>query len=127
MFPTRRSLWWSSTAVIVTGGLAVVFTASARPAALVLRRVIDRASRAKNPSGSRSNVGVSSIRDVHYEPDREDARLDVYFPSSLASGERRPTVVWVHGGAWISGTKEAAGHYFEMLALGGYTVVAVEY
>ena len=36
-------------------------------------------------------------------------------------------MVWIHGGAWISGTKEVAAPYFEMLARGGFTVIAVEY
>jgi acetyl esterase/lipase len=70
---------------------------------------------------------VSSIADVHYDAGEPDARLDVYFPSFVARGERLPTVIWIHGGAWISGRKDAAAHYFELLAGSGMTVIAVEY
>ena len=71
--------------------------------------------------------GVASITDEHYDPGHPDARLDVYFPSSTTPYEGLPTVVWIHGGAWVAGRKEDAAPYFEMLALEGLTVVAVEY
>ena len=70
---------------------------------------------------------VVSIIDEPYADDEPDARLDVYFPSTTAPGARLPTVVWVHGGAWISGHKESAAPYFALLAATGFTVVAVEY
>jgi len=124
-FGKRRLLWWSSAGV--TGGVVVTFMMSARPGALVLRCLLARASRRTSPSATRSTAEVASITDAQYAPGVADARLDVYFPSSLGAGERRPTVVWIHGGAWISGTKEVAAPYFRTLARGGITVIAVEY
>jgi len=38
-----------------------------------------------------------------------------------------PTIVWTHGGAWISGNKRDAAPYFAILASAGYTVVAPDY
>ena len=110
----------------LTGGLAVAFIWSARPGALVFRSLLEQWSRVTRPSSGR-NPAVASIADVHYDPGEPDARLDVYFPSSVATGERLPAVIWMHGGAWIAGTKDAAAHYFELLAASGITVVAVEY
>ncbi len=100
---------------------------SVRPGALVLRYLLERTPRATRPPGTRTTAGVTSITDVPYEPGEADALLDVYFPSRIAAGERRPTIVWIHGGAWISGAKEVAAHYFAMLAGSGFTVIAVEY
>ncbi|MCU7203596.1 alpha/beta hydrolase, partial [Turicibacter sanguinis] len=38
-----------------------------------------------------------------------------------------PTVVWIHGGGWVSGSKEHARGYFKLLADQGYNVISVQY
>jgi acetyl esterase/lipase len=38
-----------------------------------------------------------------------------------------PTVVWVHGGAWISGLKEDVDPYLRLLAARGFTTVSLDY
>ncbi|OTG67911.1 alpha/beta hydrolase [Acinetobacter sp. ANC 4470] len=53
--------------------------------------------------------------------------LDVYQPKNVTQLEARPTVVWIHGGGWVSGSKEHAGGYFKLLADQGYNVVSVQY
>lgn len=53
--------------------------------------------------------------------------LDIYQPHDIAALGIRPTVVWIHGGGWISGSKEHARGYFKRLADQGYNVVSVEY
>ena len=52
--------------------------------------------------------------------------LDVY---QVQDGQSisRPSVVWIHGGGWISGSKTHARGYFKRLADAGINVVAVEY
>lgn len=122
----RRIPWWS-VAAGVTGGLVVLFMTSARPGALVLRYLLDRAPGGTRPDRTRTPADAAAIVDEPYDTDARDARLDVYFPPDVAAGERRPAIVWVHGGAWISGTKEAAAPYFGLLAQSGFTVIAVEY
>ena len=56
-----------------------------------------------------------------------DAKLDVYTPSNIAGPGPFPTVVFIHGGGWVGGTKEASVlnilPYLEM----GMAVVNVEY
>lgn len=53
--------------------------------------------------------------------------LDIYQPKNVMQFEPRPTVVWVHGGGWVSGSKEHARGYFKLLANQGYNVVSVQY
>ena len=118
---SRRWLLWSGA---VTGGLVLTFTTSSRPGALVLRRLLDWTAPARPAIDPPSEVG--SILDEQYA-EASDARLDVYYPASTANGVRLPTVVWIHGGAWISGDKRRVASYFETLAAAGFTVVAVEY
>lgn len=38
-----------------------------------------------------------------------------------------PTIVWVHGGGWIAGSKDGVANYLKVLAGRGYTTVGVEY
>jgi acetyl esterase/lipase len=111
----------------VTSGAVAMFVASARPSALVFRRLLEHSSHATGRSVPRSRAGGPSISDLQYDSRDPDARLDVYFPPSFATGRRLPAVIWIHGGAWISGTKDAAAPYFEMLAQRGITVIAIEY
>ncbi|WP_174559171.1 alpha/beta hydrolase [Acinetobacter bouvetii] len=53
--------------------------------------------------------------------------LDVYQPENVLQLQPRPTVIWIHGGGWVSGSKEHARGYFKRLAHQGYNVVSVEY
>ena len=69
--------------------------------------------------------GVTAILDQPYDPDNSDVRLDVFHPADNA--QARTTVVWVHGGGWLSGSKEFVANYLKILASKGFTVVGVGY
>lgn len=57
-----------------------------------------------------------------------DGRVDVFWPSGVdGTAQRLPTVVWVHGGGWVSGSKSDVAEYGRILASRGFTVVAVGY
>src|SRR5271157_5223497 len=63
-----------------------------------------------------------------YDTNDPDAVLDVYYPSEVENTERTlPTVVWVHGGSFISGSKDQIANYLRALAAKNYTVVGVNY
>ena len=57
----------------------------------------------------------------------QNLNLDLYQPQNVQELGPRPTVIWIHGGGWISGSKEHARGYFKLLAAQGYNVVAVQY
>ena len=67
--------------------------------------------------------GIITRPDVAYGPGPSD-RMDVFY---LEGDTARPTVVWVHGGAWIAGSKEGVSNYLRVLAGEGYTTIALEY
>jgi acetyl esterase/lipase len=72
--------------------------------------------------------GIGSIRDERYDALDRDALLDVFFLSDRARADRAmPTIVWVHGGGWVSGTKDQIANYAKVLAARGFTVVSVNY
>jgi len=105
---------------------AVLVRASPRPTALYYRRRFDR-------NGVRRSLvaatfvpdGVTTLRDVVYSPGDHDALLDVHRPP--AGQGTGPTIVWVHGGAWLSGNKDHIANFLRVLAAGGSTVIGVGY
>jgi acetyl esterase/lipase len=70
-------------------------------------------------------AGVAALADLRYDATDADALLDVYH---LAQGAQAlPTIVWVHGGGFLSGSKGQIGNYLKILAAKGYTTVSVGY
>jgi acetyl esterase/lipase len=70
---------------------------------------------------------VTVVRDVRYGP-WPAQRLDVYRPAARPPG-RRPLLVWVHGGGFRVGTKDAPRTATMALAFArrGYAVAAIDY
>jgi acetyl esterase/lipase len=101
---------------------------SPKPMVFVLRREFAKGADALAARLMReAPTDVVAIADDRYDQDA-DALLDVYTPASAtAGGERLPTIVWTHGGAFIGGTKEEISGYLRMIAAAGFTVVAVRY
>lgn len=106
--------------------LAVLLRASPRPTALFYRRRFDRNGlRRSLVAAAYVPDGVTTVRDVPYRPGDRDALLDVHHPPGARGA--RTTIVWVHGGAWLSGDKDHIANFLRVLAAGGYTVVGVGY
>ncbi|MEO1995126.1 MAG: alpha/beta hydrolase fold domain-containing protein, partial [Planctomycetaceae bacterium] len=81
-----------------------------------------RKPRAKKRSGLPSDVRV--LRDLEYARvgDRS-LKLDLYRPAG--QHDRSPLVVWIHGGAWKSGSKNKCG--ITWMVNHGYAVASVDY
>lgn len=119
------------------GGVAILlfamayaaFQLSPWPGALVIRYAFDMGS-ARLSQALEKHVppGVVVQHDLQYAPADPDALLDVYYPAKIeGSTQALMTIVWVHGGGWVSGSKDMLAQYASILAAKGYTVVAVGY
>lgn len=70
------------------------------------------------------------LRDVVFcSPAATELRMDLYFPTDPSA---RPTLVFIHGGAWTSGTKEEAEQRWldllrEPLVAEGFIVASIEH
>ncbi|EWS99701.1 esterase [Intrasporangium oryzae NRRL B-24470] len=112
----------------LVGAAAVAVRLSPWPSALLIRAVFDRGA-ARTSAALEAHVprSLSEVIDESYAADDPDARLDVFAPGGLQDGEARPTIVWIHGGAFISGAKGDIANYLRVLAGHGYTTVGVDY
>jgi acetyl esterase/lipase len=106
---------------------AVVAVTSPWPAALLIRGLFnDDANKTVTEMNKYApKTGVDARLDVQYGSGSSDTSFDVFRPSD-ATGPL-PTVVWIHGGAWISGSKENVDPYVRMIAAEGFTTVALNY
>ncbi len=102
---------------------------SPKPAAAVIRLAFDKGGLAMSQSLEKHvPAGVAATLNERYDAGDEDALLDVFYPAQI-EGTRiaLPTILWVHGGAWVSGDKGQIANYLRILASKGYTVVGVGY
>jgi len=131
--PTRRRRRWRKTRIALGVVIAVVLICALIgaltpwPSAMVIRAVFTRGGEATAAEMDRHapETALTETLDIAYADDGEDTRMDAFTPAS-AEGPL-PTIVWIHGGAWISGSKEDVDPYLRILAAEGYTAIAVDY
>jgi acetyl esterase len=116
-------------AVLLAGAVYIAFQVSPWPTVLLLRRGWDRGGIATARALEKYvPAGVAGQLNVRYDIGDSDAELDVFFPSAVGKTDKAlPTVVWVHGGSWISGNKDHIANYLKILASRGFTTVGVNY
>ena len=110
--------------LMVAGYLATVL--SPWPYALMVRRAWDDSGEYQKQELARFAPRVVELRNEQYDPTDSDALLDVYYPLGVEPGAL-PTIVWVHGGGWISGDKDFAATYLKFWASNGFAAVGVNF
>lgn len=119
-------LWGGGMLVVLVLLVVLAFRLSPWPGALVIRAVFDDGGvKTKQALQKHTPSGVSKLADQQYSAADKDAFLDVYYPDQTST--RLPTIIWTHGGAWLSGDKANAEPYFRLLASKGYTVISLNY
>jgi acetyl esterase len=122
-------LWIIGTTVVLGTVGYVAFQVSPWPAALLIRIPFDKQAITLNRALEKHvPEGVTARLNEHYDATAGDVHLDVFYPSEIENtGKALLTVVWVHGGGWISGSKDYIDSYLKILAGRGYTAVGVGY
>lgn len=116
------------TALLASGVIvALVSVLSPWPAALLIRAIFqdDAGKTVAEMEPYAPTSGLVERLDVAYGDSGADTSFDVFTPDD--GDEALTTVVWIHGGAWISGTKENVRPYVRMLAAEGFTTVSLNY
>ncbi len=115
---------------LVALGLGVAATVwwlvSPWPAALMIRGLFEKgaAETVAEMEPYAPTSGVSAQLGLAYG-DGANETFDLYRPDDAEGA--LPTVVWIHGGAWISGDSSNVDPYVSILANEGYTAVSLNY
>lgn len=132
--PRRR---WRKTRITLGTvlGLALVIgivgSVTPWPSAMLIRAVFTKGGQdtAAEMNRHQSDVALTETLNIAYADGTasgDDATtMDVFTPAS--STAPLPTIVWIHGGAWVSGSKEDVNPYLRILASEGYTTIGVNY
>jgi acetyl esterase/lipase len=114
-------------AVVLAGG--IVARSTPWPSALIIRSVFEKggAETVAEMNRHQSTVPLAEHLGVQYSDGSAggNTTLDAFSPASGTGA--LPVVVWVHGGAWISGNKSDVDPYLRILAAHGYATVALNY
>jgi acetyl esterase len=130
---TRRYHWvWKwllgilGTILVLIVALLLSFKISPWPGALLIRSVFNKGGTEMAQSLKKHEPsGITEIQNQQYRQGDKDAYLDVFYPEHTTTA--LPTIVWVHGGAWVSGNKDEIDGYLKILADRGYTAVGINY
>ncbi len=131
--PTKARRPWHRTKVavavvlIVIAVVAIIGALTPWPSAMVIRSVFTKGGdeTAAEMDTHVPDTELTEKLDVAYADGGSDTTMDVFSPASATAP--LPTVVWIHGGAWISGSKENVDPYMRILAAEGYTTIALNY
>ena len=125
--PWRRTKVGLAVLVAVVAVIAGIGSITPWPSAMIIRAVFTKGGDDTAAEMDRHvpDTKLTENLDVAYGDGGADTTMDVFRPASAAGP--LPTVVWIHGGAWISGAKENVDPYLRILAGEGYTTIGVNY
>ncbi|MGW5241655.1 alpha/beta hydrolase [Monashia sp. NPDC004114] len=133
--PARLGAAVVGTVAGALGALAVVTRLTPWPSAMLVRVIFDRGARdASDALEKHVPPGLHEVLGETYAAGDPDARIDVFRPAGSGAGRESgsvlgplPTVVWIHGGAFVSGNRTQVANYLRMIAGQGFTTVGVDY
>ena len=121
----RFLLWLAAIAVVLTVVVVLAFRLSPWPSVALITYAFSRGDQAAQAALEKHvPPGIIAHRDLAYG-ERPDEVFDLYRAESAQGA--LPVIVWVHGGAWIAGTKDGVANYLKVLAGHGYAAIGVEY
>src|SRR5690606_18270251 len=113
----------------LAAALWLPFQLSPRPGVWVVRSLgrlmAEENEQQRKALERRVPAAVDRRLDLTYDPRDPDGRFDLFRPIEF-EGEL-PTVIWVHGGAFIGGTKDDLRPYLALLASRGFIAIGIEY
>src|SRR5688572_24033354 len=90
--------------LLLAFGVYVAFQVSPWPGSLMIRYEFTQGGE-KTSKALEKHVParITAVENQQYRPNDKDGFVDVFYPEGTTTA--LPTVVWVHGGAWVSGDK----------------------
>src|SRR5260370_39950556 len=122
----KRFLLWSA-GIFVVLAIAVIlaFRLSPWPSVAIITYMFSKGDQASEAALVKHvPAGIVSQRDIAYGGAKDEV-FDLYYQQGTKAPQ--PTIVWVHGGGFVAGSKNGIANYMKVLAGHGYTTIAVEY
>lgn len=112
---------------IIVAVIVQTLHATPWPSALAIRAVFERGG-AATVAEMVPHVPETGWQDLGVHEYGDGSSSDTTLRVFSDDGEGAlPTVVWVHGGAWISGHRGDVEPYLQILAAEGYTTISLDY
>lgn len=106
--------------------ILISFQVSPWPAAMLIRYEFNKGGREISAALEKHvPSGVIARTNLSYNDSDKEALFDIFYPENTT--KTLPTIVWVHGGGWVAGSKEDVANYMKILASHGYTVASLDY
>ncbi|WP_416403719.1 alpha/beta hydrolase [Arthrobacter sp. LFS091] len=124
--PRKRSLRLRKLdlAILVLLVVLLVLSATPWPSAMLIRSVFERGAQSTIDEMTPyvPDTPLQAQTGIAYKP---GSTFDAFSPAGTAAA--LPTIVWIHGGAWISGAQRDVEPYLRILAAEGYTTIGLSY
>lgn len=121
---TSAALWVLGTVIAFVLAAYVAWQLSPWPSALFYRHLMNKQVNSVRVPEAHIPANLNSWLNERYGSEA-DAVLDVFSPRDTVKPQM--TIVWIHGGGFISGGKGGIADYLRVLAGRGYTVAGVNY
>ncbi len=126
--PLYKKGWFWTVTIVAAVVVALVLASTLSYAIPALGiRIACKPRNVATPDGYEEilNGTKTLATDLSYESADENGYMDIYAPKNVVGNQ--PLVVYVHGGYYIGGDKEAAEPYCRMLAEQGFVVANINY
>ena len=105
--------------------IVLAFRLTPWPSVAVIQRAFSHGDQASEAALEKHVPGkIVTRRDLSYGKGQDEI-FDINYPDGTS--RPLPTIVWVHGGGWVAGSKDGIANYLKILAGYGCTTVGVEY
>lgn len=98
---------------------------SPKPAAMLVHYLFKEGVAVEPSNYEQIKRKTTQYDNIDYESQYEDGQLDIVVPNKTS--DSLPTVLWIHGGAYVGGDKKDITEYAVQLAEKGYAVVNMNY
>lgn len=123
----RKLVLFGAIAIALVATLIILARLTPWPSVMAIRLLFDhQAARQMEALEPRLPEGIDRRRDLTYGTDRRE-KVDLFLPSGPTPPGGWPVVLWVHGGAFVSGSRDNIGNYLQILAERGYATLAPDY
>lgn len=78
-------------------------------------------------SNSLPKIAFTKLANLEYDGKTSKQKFDFYYPNDYQSRSNIPIVIWIHGGGWSGGDKDADSSLAEKIAQLGFFVFNVNY